>query len=143
MDDWRRRIDALLAVAPAWMRELASPELHIAGMTNVQLAHPVLDVGLAAADAAAARAVVFFVAACAVHDVPLGRVCCPPAWSAMLAHVVRVRLGAAVERLDDECATLMGYFDVYLRPLGDDDPAGRALADALEAVLATEQPDRR
>jgi hypothetical protein len=140
---WRPRVDALLAAAPAWMRALASAELHIGGMTNVQLAHPVLDVGPAADEEAASRAVVFFVAACAAHDAALGRVCCPPAWSASLADVVRARLGTITERVDDECASLMGYFDVYLRGLADDDPAGGVVEAALEAALVPERPRRR
>jgi hypothetical protein len=136
MDDWRTRVDALLAGAPEWMRALASTELHIGGMTNVQLAHPVLDVGPAADEGAAARAVVFFVVACAVHGAALGRVCCPPAWSTSLADVVRDRLAVVNERIDDECASLMGYFDVYLRPLAADDPGGPGVLAALEAALA-------
>lgn len=127
---WRARVDALLAAAPEEMRALASAELHIGGMVNVRLAHPVLDV-TGAADAEAA--VVFFVAACVVHDVVLGRVMCA---SRSLATVVRERLGDVVERVDDECAALMGYFDVYLRRLAADDPAGETLADALAVALA-------
>jgi hypothetical protein len=51
---------------------------------------------------------------------------------------VRERLGCITARVDDDCAFLMGYFDVHLRPLSADDPAGHELVAVLEAALAPE-----
>jgi hypothetical protein len=115
-DDWRTTAAELIGTAPDTLRALASDELHIGGHTNVQLAHPVLDLRAVDDDALATRALDFFVVASLLRGAELARVHVRRGVQATtLARRARRELRAAVTRVDDENLALLCYFDVYLQ----------------------------
>lgn len=114
-DDWIGELARAVADAPAWMRALASRELHIGGFTQAELPYPVLDAAGAPDDAAAERLLLFFVAASALDGAAIARVQCGRgARGGALARTSRRALRGVVARVDDENLALMRYFDLHL-----------------------------
>jgi hypothetical protein len=102
------------------MRARAAPELFVGGFTQVWLGVPVLS--LAGLDGARdqVRAVAFFLAASLASGARVARVECPdPARAPALIAAAEAAFAAALESIDGENATLMGYFDVYLKAAAD------------------------
>jgi len=124
--------------APAWMRALASEELHIGGFTNVQLEHPVIDLSTVSEDRYAERALDFFLAACIARGATVGRVRCGRgARGRRLIARAASKFRPALARIDGDNVALMRYFDVYLKPgAGLTAAAGARIARTLESVLA-------
>jgi hypothetical protein len=135
---WLDTLAALVARAPEAWCALASDELHIGGFTNVQLAHPVLDLRTVADEDASSRALAFFVAAALLRGATVARIhVARGADGARLARLARRQFRAALERVDDESVALLRYFDVYLRDVATIEPAaGRRMARLLGAALA-------
>lgn len=132
---WRDALATAVERAPATLRALASDELHIGGFTNVQLAHPVLDLRAVTDPALALQALTFFVVAAMLGGATVARVQVRRE-DADLARRAKRELRAALARVDDESVALLRYFDLYLQPIDAlDDAAGRALVRRLERAL--------
>lgn len=130
---WIDSVRALADRAPKWMRERASAELHIGGFTQAQLATPVLDVSDLDDTAAARKAVVFFLVVAAAAEAQVARILCDRSSAPALTSAAATLAGHAIERIDDENAALMRYFDVFLRPpTVITEEAGLELVEALE-----------
>jgi hypothetical protein len=141
MQDWRAALADLAGVAPPWMRALASDELHIGGFTNVQLAHPVIDLRSLADEERVLRAAAWFCGAAIAAGASVARFHCGATAGRAVAAHVRRRFGGALSRVDDESVALLRYFDVYLKPSEQiSDAAGsRALAATRHALADVAQ----
>jgi hypothetical protein len=132
-----------VTAAPAWMRALASEELHIGGFTNVQLEHPVIDLSTVSEDRDAERALDFFLGACIARAASVGRVHCGRGQRGrtLIARAAS-SFKPALVRIDGDNVALMRYFDVYLKPSADlTAAAGARIAGTLESALAACQND--
>ena len=136
---WLDTLAALVAGAPETWRALASDELHIGGFTNVQLAHPVLDLRTVADEDASGRALTFFVAAALLQGATVARIhVARGADGVRLASLARRRFRAALARVDDESVALLRYFDLYLREASAITPAaGLRMTRLVGAALAS------
>jgi len=138
MQDWRAALGDLARAAPPWMRALASEELHIGGFTNVQLAHPVIDLRPLSNEERALRAAAWFCGASIAAGASVARFHCGAAATGptVAAHVRR-RFSGALSRVDDESVALLRYFDVYLKPTEEiSDAAGSRALAAMRHALA-------
>jgi hypothetical protein len=135
---WLAALAGAVAGAPEDLRALASAELHIGGFTNVQLEHPVLDLRAIDDAEASARALIFFLAAALLREARIARIhVASGSAGAALAKLARKHFRAALERVDDESVSLLRYFDLYLRPATDIEPAaGTRIARHVAGVLA-------
>jgi hypothetical protein len=127
------------------MRDLASDELHVGGFTNVQLAHPVLDVsGLADDLERAERVLAFFLAACVARGAAVARVHTGSGARGreLIAHASK-SFGRAITRIDGDNVALVRYFDLYLRAPEEIAPhSGMLLARHVRRALAPEREGR-
>jgi hypothetical protein len=129
---WRDALAVALDRAPDELRALASDELHIGGFTNVRLAHPVLDLREIADEARAARALLFFAAAALLRGATLARVHVRREHATALPHHAKRELRGVAQRIDDDNAGLLRYFDLYLLPLAEvRDAAGTRLVASV------------
>jgi len=137
---WLDTLAAVVAAAPEALRALASEELHIGGFTNVQLAHPVLDLRALAGEDASARALAFFLAATLLQGATLARIhVARGADGVRLARLARRQFRAALARVDDENVALLRYFDVYLHPAAEiEAKAGVRMVRLVTAALAAD-----
>jgi hypothetical protein len=135
---WVDTLTALIADAPESLRELASDELHIGGFTNVQLAHPLLDLRGVGEAVERERALAFFLGAALLRGATVARVhAASGAEAARLARIARRRLAPALARVDDESTALLRYFDAYLVPAETiEAAAGKRLAGAVKTLLS-------
>ncbi|MBM4266341.1 MAG: hypothetical protein FJ144_06995 [Deltaproteobacteria bacterium] len=121
---WQEAVLEHAARAPGWMRERASADLEVA-VAQARLDTPVLDVaGLD--EAAADRALTFFLCVSLASGARIARVRCGHGPSDALARRAKRALGRSIARLDVENAALMGYFDVHLRETTEMSPSAAA-----------------
>ena len=126
-----------MARVPAELRGLASEELHIGGFTNVRLEHPVLDLRGVDDDARAAGALAFFAAAALLRGATVARVHVRREHAGVLPRRARSDLRGVLVRVDDDSASLLRYFDLYLRPEAEiGAQAGRRLAKLVAGAVA-------
>jgi hypothetical protein len=140
MQGWRAALVELAGSAPSWMRALASPELHIGGFTDVQLAYPMIDLRSLDDDGTTLRAAVWFCAAVIARGALVARLHCGRAarGSAMAARLRRDFRGSLV-RIDDEGLALLRYFDIYPKANEEiSDAAGQRALAAMRRALAGE-----
>ena len=133
---WREALVELVRRAPEELRALASDELYIGGFTNVRLDHPVLDLREVADEASATRALAFFAAASVLRDATVARVHVRREHASVLPRRAKRDLRGVVARIDDENASLLRYFDLYLQPAASlSSDAGRRLVKLVAGAL--------
>ena len=133
---WREELAELVRRAPDELRALASDELHIGGFTNVRLEHPVLDLRDVADEALAARALAFFAAASVLRDAAVARVHVRREHASVLPRRAKSELRGLLARIDDENASLLRYFDLYLQPAASlSSEAGRRLVKLVAGAF--------
>lgn len=134
--EWRDALADLLRRAPDEFRALASDKLHIGGFTNVRLDHPVLDLRDVADETRADGALAFFAAAALLHGATIGRVHVRREDASTSPRRARRALRGVAARVDDDNASLLRYFDLYLLPMDEIAPdAGARLVKLLARAL--------
>lgn len=138
---WRDALGDLVRQAPDELRRLASDELHIGGFTNVRLAHPVLDLREVVDDTLGSGAVAFFTAAALLRGATVARVHVRREHAATLPRRAKRDLRGVLARVDADSASLLLYFDLYLRPVAEvRADAGRRLVNLVATALTHAAP---